>query len=601
MRSAVHIQRTHQQLLRGAADELAGLGGFTEAGFLSIGESLFDFRRRIDVVSWGATQAVEFMLGEQVTDIHSRLRALADRISVQLHDLSRKTERNGDLLREMKTLLGRLLQPLEGFRKIVKNLLALGVATRIESSVLGRETGCEHLAEELKSLAELFMSKSERAAIRLKSLSHNLDSTWTEVQVFECQRAVHGRTIAENIRSVLQALDENRQLAAGKVLDLQRRSAETSSCVSDLVSSMQFHDITRQQIEHVEDALKDLAGEMENNPDVPGGRSKSSLNGVLVEACGIQTAQLLSARNEMNGAVQNIIDSLGRLAAGVEGMSSEARRAAGMGDRGDDSILGELKKAVHDVDAALVQEGAVNREMERAIAVVVREVSEVSHLAGTIEQLGTQMKIVSTNAGIKAAHAGGRGAALGVIALAIQRISAEALEQTAALADGVQSVHFASRDLETSIKGDAEGDSGIERVSSEIGDVLECLHAKDREVADLLRGTEEVVDGLAHEISRTAASISVHGEFSRSIDKVVGDLAGIVRQGMRISPGEGRGDDSPVLKDLLKRYTMQREREIHRIGHHRHSASKLFDRPESADMVKKDETGGFLGKNVELF
>ena len=99
--------------------------------------------------------------------------------------------------------------------------------------------------------------------------------------------------------------------------------------MAEVVESMQFHDITRQRLEHARDALKELPEKISNNRKTGSVRQrlylllqKKSVGDsaiakikyeevdLIADTCDLQTDQLRSSRDGFVAAVVRILESL---------------------------------------------------------------------------------------------------------------------------------------------------------------------------------------------------------------------------------------------------------------------------------------------------
>ena len=95
--------------------------------------------------------------------------------------MQKMTEIDRQALDEIDRLLERMYSPLAGFRKIIKTLLSLGIATRIESSHAERaDAGFLVFADDLKELAALIESRSCQVFKKLGNCAKRCRSAWDE-------------------------------------------------------------------------------------------------------------------------------------------------------------------------------------------------------------------------------------------------------------------------------------------------------------------------------------------------------------------------------------------------------------------------------------
>ena len=207
---------------------------------------------------------------------------------------------------------------------------------------------------------------------------------------------------------------------------------------------MQFHDITRQRIEHVQQALAGLGPHERSAGNAGPQRVGEFLFGCIRQkpkgtgedlrlagdVCHLQIAQLHYARDELVSAVNNILDNLNALADLVAEMARETSKMAGAADETGQSFLTGVEAGFSSVTSALKAYGEADRELSLAMGSVGSMLGEMSEHTGNIESIGEKIKRLALNATVKACHIGEEGATLGVLAEAIHQLSVETRQRT---------------------------------------------------------------------------------------------------------------------------------------------------------------------------
>lgn len=595
--------------LHQSVGELVTLAGRTESHFLDIGEGLHDFYRRSTGISTQAKEVLGWMAGDGLAEIHADLTGLSEQMSQHVQEMMQATERKGLVLGELRALLDRLSLPLAGFGKVLKRLQALWVVTRIEHSQLDQALSDQRpLAGDLKNLSDAIATSLGKVRVRVESLGRVVCKAQTEARALRLRQANAADKVSSHARSALARMMDMRQSSAQKAENLARFSEDISFSIGEVVSSIQFHDITRQQVEHVTLALQDLAGALEERMDNPSSENQLSLVGSVVEACGGQAAQLIHSRDEMNGAVHAIVQNLHSLSSSVTDMASDARHTAGMTNGDGQTFFAELRPAVDAVATILAEEATANLQLTSAVDTVAEEVTGTADLIQDIEQVGLVMKTVAINSWIEASNCGSRGAGLGLVSDAVQKISEEVFSYTQELKTGFEEIDAVARGLGEVAQG--EGGSRLEQVRALTNDfqaLLELLHRKDTDMVSLLQEMDSQSRLLAGDINLVASSVSVHRIFSQVIDRALGHLDGIVRHDPGITANQGLlacAENEEIFKGFAERYTMQSERTIHQASH--------TWRPAPGNNLAKQTGSGTgrsgraiqdhdLGDNVELF
>jgi len=568
--------------LSGMTAELKLVSGTTEDEFLAIGGRLQDFYQRGSGISSLAQAMVGEVAGEQVSDAMSGLEEMLDGMGRYVNTAQTEIEQSSQTLRETLGLLVQVAGPLSGFKKINKVLRMLGISTKIESARLGQSAaGFDTLASDVGELSVQVNDKAGVILTRKDDLTRAIEQTLTGVLDSGAQQ--HGQVLAilDRTRGSLAALTAINGRCSSAVATISAVSEEVSGSIGEVVMSMQAHDIVRQQIEHVEETLSELRQRIGSG--AAGADEVASI-------CELQSAQLSHAAGELDGAVQTIIASLKEVARKQSGLSGQTSGMAGVTDQAGGSFFQEMQKDISVVTVALVESSKVNQGLCLAMGAVAETVGEIAGFVGDIEKIGEEIKLIALNAQIKSAYTGDEGAALGVLAEAIQRLSIDAIDHTSAVSGTLQAIievteginHGASQDgsaLEQEVRGMVAGLTALV-------DVLRCVN-------ESLHGSvsrmDEAVGQLSREIDQVTAGIGVHHQVSRVLQGARRGLDGIVAEARRLAPASAQGSN---LEELASRYTMHSERRIHQA---------LFKGTLAGAPPPGPACDDGMGDNVELF
>jgi methyl-accepting chemotaxis protein len=343
---------------------------------------------------------------------------------------------------------------------------------------------------------------------------------------------------------------------------------------------MQAHDMVRQQIEHVDQALSELKGRL-----AAGAAGADEVASV----CEMQTAQLRHAAGELDAAVQAIIGNLREVARKQSGLSHETSGMAGIADQAGGGFFTGMQKDISVVTGALLESSKVNRSLCIAMGDVADTVGEISGFVGDIEKIGEEIKLIALNAQIKSAYTGDEGAALGVLAEAIQRLSIDAINHTTAVSGTLQAIISVTEDLSHGVSSEASSQEGeVHGMVTSLGSLLGLLREVNETLHRSLSSMDDAVTRLSTDIDQSTAAITVHRKVSQVLEGAVSGLERIRAEARRLAPASG---ERAGLAELAGRYTMHSERRIHQ---------SLFKEvaPESQAPPPADEG---LGENVEFF
>jgi hypothetical protein len=544
---------------------LCGLNTATEKAFLDVGEKLQDFYRQSKEISELFSSIAGLLSGEEVTGVIDRLDEMARWIKTVEEESRQSTEGLRLILETLQAIQNQVFE----FKRFVKTLHILGISTKIETARLHHDdVGFYDLVQEIKRLTLEIQSKSEDILNHSDSLARLIRKTLSEVAGLESRRHGHARALLEKTMDHISSLTDRYKRSSVTAAQSSRRYEEISKSIGEVVSSIQFHDITRQKIEHVSETIEQLADRIEA-ASLRRGRSRSDeASSVLASAgkvCELQTIQLSHAKEEFVEAVNRIIRSLQRISGEASSMVDENREMSGTADQASHSFFSGIERGLGSVQSILSEYALTTRTLSFAIHQIVSTTGELAAFVKDIERIGIYIERIALNACVKAAHLGEEGLTLGVLSEAIQQLSVEARQKTASVTESLQSITSAGRAITLGSDLQSEGeenqidqkDRGLE---ASIGD----LRQLNERILSLSKVMKENGEALSVEIERTLSGVDVHERAAEVIEQAVLKLGKIILSSRSNAPAAGEQEEKNGLEGLEGQYTMNSEREAHR-------------------------------------
>lgn len=592
-------------LLVPSSATLRELAGTTEDEFLQIGSQMQDFYHRSSEITSMANRLVETVAGESGRSVITRLRQMIRSMEEYLASARDQSHENCTMLEQVMKLLEQVSEPLEGFQKMYKALRMLSISTKIESSRLGETgTGFLTLALDVEKLSHLVNEKSASILNHRQALLQMIGENLKAVRTSESSQEADLSGVLARTTQRLEELESVNNRCSTFGTTISEISVEVSNNISEVVASVQMHDMTRQQIEHIEDALKLLAGKLETAEG--NSSSDESFRRLVMETgdiCELQSAQLRHAANELCTAVESIISNLREIAGKQTMMASQTLETSGMTDPSGGSFVEHLNSGLAAVTSALTRCAQADRDMSATMKKVGDTMQEITGFVTDIEDIGSEIDLIALNSQIKAAHTGTEGAALGVLAEAIKRLSVDAVLQTEAVSRTLLQINgTTSRLFGETLEETEQLSTRVSVMEQELAVILEALGAMNADLVALLDELNGRVYALAGDIDQATAVLDVHERAGRMADEVEASLDTIVAQARAIAPASREFKEN--LRHMEERYTMQSERHIHEAIARKRSGAALggptaAPSPGAASIPAERESE--FGDNVDLF
>lgn len=575
----------------------------TEHQFLQIGSRLHHAYSEVESISRQASALVSILDSTAIKRTVESFRDVLDSMERNIGQGQDRFQSGLIALSKVSAAVSNVGLPLANLRKIVKKLKILNISTKIESAQLKKmENDFTNLANDVEELSAMIHEKSTAIENHRVSLMAFTTETLAKIErIYEKNKGYIGDVLA-NLNESIGMLEGRYELSFAAADSILNRFGATSRQVGEVVMSMQFHDITRQQVEHIGEVLETFRGKIENDRDGGNGipAAKSLAEAVIV--CELQQAQLIDAKDKFTRAVDDITTNLRGIAGNIFKIIEDIHKITGGGtDLTSHSFLANIESGTGMVIGKLEEGTRAQKKFLDTMSELSSAVSTISGLVDNIEEIGEEVELIAVNARIKAAHTGEDGAPLGVIAEAIWHLSTDATSQKSIISDLLRKVVIATQGLEATIIRE-KTDSDTQGIITELTQIL-----------DGLKNMKDETDGLTVEIesgSRRLSDLIENAIDDVTVDKdLARDVAGICRRFDEIieeaRQGVSREDLETArhssLQYIQENYTMQRERMIHH-----EIASNIIpvegkgrkELPKATDQKTGPED---LGDNVELF
>jgi methyl-accepting chemotaxis protein len=539
--------------------DLEDLNGRTEKDFLTAGDMLIHFRtdmRRISSDMLALSELIHGLHGESATLALDRILELSSSLSTQV-------ERSSHALAELRGHSGRLRLAFGGLRSTVAVFRTLCTLTRIETSRMGNTgSGFADLAAEARPLSESIQSCGES----ILESSNELDCR--VLQVMQRANDLRDRQIKDlpvlmaDVTSCLAAFTERRARARESSAQQAERSQALSESVNDMVGSVQFHDITRQQVEHVIEALRQLPPEPGATPISPESRAIIAM----------QSSQLASAAGQFAASVDRTHRDLGNISTRVADVAKVSRTLMGMSAEEQDGFFLDMETRFTAILKMLAVCAAEQVEMEQTVAQLDQTIVGMFGSVDAIRGIEIRIQRIALNAVIRAVHLGRAGDGLHVIAEIMCRLALDSNRSTEDAGSALQAIRDASRNVRAP-SDSTPAQQVIDNMRREILD----LHTSGESSYSRVTAISLLSEQLVREIGALRDGFSAGGLFAEVSAKARAELDRIAGQAIPAS--------AEALELLSHRYTMQTERDVHL----------------AVSSGAAVETAGDLGGNVELF
>lgn len=522
-----------------------------ESNFLRVGNDLSECSAQLQEVTNLFEVLPQKLNSEEIVGATGRLESIADKMQSMAGALS--SEEHG-IIRLIR-LIAPAGRPIEDLAETTQTINVVAINARIASAHIG------NLGDDLSVFMSDIARLSQHATTTIKSFAATYQSLMRLLKVagdqwsrFETAHASTLGTLASGLSANLATIVKHREAAAAASIETGQYSRQIGQQIGTAVFALQIGDMTRQRVEHVEEALTSLANILSDT------ESENDANAAIAAICRLQAAQMEQLLADFDREASQISQSLQTLAEDAEESVHRSQGAYG-GGKGSGSFLGALGAELREACGVMrTYEGACT-ELDKAASAVTNGVTEMLGYVDAVHRIESDLRIVSLNMSLKCRRLGDDGRALNVIAQELRELVVQTVSAAQSVASSLQDAAELAQTM-----GNGAGANQSQQIAAleqEAERSIALLDSVDVSLTDALtvmsRNGQSVVKGLRDARSGIDALHEASNGFRESHRRIAVLAA---------TPVDGDAETVRAMMDkaltrLGGRYTMASERALH--------------------------------------
>ncbi|WP_026201777.1 chemotaxis protein [Bradyrhizobium sp. WSM2793] len=476
-------------------------------------------------------------------------------IAAQLSELAQALPAESALLETIGKSTAEASSLLKPLFKHIQMITIIARSARIEAASLdGDREGFLAFTQEAYDLGRAVQRSIEGCARDQQGLSEAVATASGRQKEFESRYRAQLMSESAELGAAYSGLRDQRSKSSHLADRASSSTRKIAEAVGSAIISLQAGDSTRQRLEHVSHGLG-LASEAAPSL-VP--ETVPSDDGVRA-ICRLQAAQLRDAQREFGGDVGQIVGALTAILHDAGSVVGHGRTLFGGEEGGSSSFLTRIKQTLAHASTLIATCESAGRSVDEALAIVEDTLAKFRQAIAGLAEATVDITLIGMNAGLKASHLGSRGSAFVVIANELKATADQVSAGAARLRPVLDGIERSANELkELRVQGDP---TQLAKLEPQILQALREVEAGNERLGKLM--SRLVDEGAEFErLMNSAQGLMTRlGESSAALPAVATRLETASASAQRLQP---ELQDQAILDDLFARYTMERERDVHR-------------------------------------
>jgi uncharacterized phage infection (PIP) family protein YhgE len=532
-------------LLREAESAIAAVaGGFEELA------------KQTDSVLLLAAEIIGCVEDERVRSMLPRIQSLGGAAKTFIHERLQATAGVLEMVTAEVRLLERLSHLTRSQRSIARETQTLSVLTNIEVARLGQlGVGFQYLAHQLDEFSQSVAEDTKQLAAHTEERQTSLHDTRRRLTAGLPKIQKEFARIEEDLEGALSKAAASQNELTHVPEQFRGLVAEIAGQIAGVVAAVQGHDITRQQLEHVREALLLICGmmrDLDEREPAAGPEQTQSAAGLA-----IQVYQLRSVEE----TVAQWVAQIGQCSENILRIGASEVVAIGPAVLEQEQELSSQLQRIERLEEESEADSAEVRSTFEGLSHLMQLVGEHVERSRTVRD---RLQLLTFNSIVEASHLGAQADAILEISQCIKRISTDWSELTDRSAKVKEEILELVEKTRGGMQTFSEGGSGaLQLAQAETRTGLENLHTAAEFAASRAAAVEATIAKLRSGIATVGAARDRLQACFNAIDGIGKEIEETQRQmGCGSPQGLTRSEQSKAEEIFSASYTTEMEREV---------------------------------------
>lgn len=564
-------------------DKILSLHGTSSEDFYNLNKDFKHFYNVANQISENASSLFDFIASNENNGFLKDIEKFYEALDAKSKLLDYHLEITRDIINNILSGIRHSFFPIKNFKQNLTSLIFLETNLKFDKqdeSDSNKETVVEiaqSIKEELSFLEKLFAN--------LKRIIKE-DSDADKIRYDDLKIA----EVLDRLKEELSFYSTHYKNAQEHIPEIKKRTEETSQSISSIITNLQYQDIIKQKMQHIQETHKELVSELEkfrnqNNNTSLNEKAKYFIR--IRDIAGLQAAQLMHTNKNYQEAIQKISGRFLEIGENMTIVSKKCTEYTSFDAHQQKVFLDSLKKHLTEAKDRIKQFCDFNRNFESYIDSIREILDKVmkteKSIASKIEKLNhfkqeAQQKLngsdeVSEKQDQLNSH--------------INQLFTDLTANAGLLNSVIQKLSLNREELLNNVIHNASSDNYQQSVvlPEKINNYIDRLNKIEKTILDKLQQNNELSETIISEIQTSVGNIKYYKYFEKVISEIIDQLNTI---NFKLKEGDDEvADKNKNLVHLKENYTMNSEFLIH----------EKVTEGDDPDMDVEDEEGGEL----ELF
>ncbi len=532
--------------------------------FLHLNSDFKNLYKQSKIISNNANTIFDIFNTNKNKELYNEIHSFFDSIKNQANIFEQKTSLTMEFLGALSNQLRFVFFPLKNFgqnlmslKYLLANLNLLLPITTDSSDIIDQYLLVEEKIEKIKLL-------SERISKNLNHLRKISKITYSNFSQVKNQSEINIEALLLSVRSGINSIEKKYTNNKECIPKIRRTTDKSESSISDIIKKLQYQDIIKQKMEHIQQTHKDLISELDkfenlsNDEKHLNDKAKFFLR--IRDIAGLQAAQLIQANKEYQSALNIIVNNFMQVGDNMKVISEMCGNINE--DENDDEVnlFTEIVDQIAFTEDNFRSKFDQNKKLNKDVTLIEHQLEQSEQyftiLKNLTSELNQDMELYFDNIYKHTPADENVTESLSQV----KSLFVEINKNASSLDEVTEKLYPIKKRVHNIII--EYNKLTLDMDFSETKDIVSQLHSFRKNADSKLKENQDISNQVLESIKKSMSEIKYYDYFENIIEEIISEL-NTINYNLKIHSSEVDNSIDENLTKLKEYYTMETEHKIH--------------------------------------
>jgi hypothetical protein len=547
-------------------EKIVSLHDSSAQDFLNFNSQLKKYYNDSKIISDNASKLFEHLTGKESRTIFNEFNTFHEKLKAQVDYFQKELEFTISSLTKILNNLNFLFIPLKNFGQNLMTLKYLLTSLKLNLTNMDLSAGFDAETQEIVGLIEQIKESSPQLDEDLFKLKEKIKQTLVKLENINKTNSQSVELLLKQIHSNISFLSTQHEEALIQIPKLSRKTEDCFNSISKIITSLQYQDIIRQKMEHIQKTYIELIKEL-NILD----EDKSEQFVLFKQAkyvkqipyiAELQIAQLIQTNKEYQNAIQDITNQFVEIGSFMSNISEMCEHFSGHKQSEGETHFKEIQAKLVNANEVIEKFVKTNQPIPTEISSIVDMVENISSRLTLIVELDNRLQNLTLSA-LLSTKSDKNPKDLSKVSQQLKLLASDLrlyMNKSQLLFDQIQVI---SKELSSNILFTGTRTLDSAALSENLNSIIKNIKEEDSKILTILEENGQLSQNVSGQLKTSIEKVKYYDYFERVIEEIIIELNQIYKKLQMNNIDIKDVAKADELKNIENLYTTKSERIVH--------------------------------------